>query len=649
MSVQFGRWNFDGAPPSGEFIERAASTLVPYGPDGQNCYSAKGVNIVYRPFHTMKESKSETQPHRSRAGEVITWDGRLDNRSELEQQLSLRLEGGSPDVLIVAAAYEQWGRGCLSRLIGDWALSVWTPKDQSLILAKDPIGTRPLYYARTDANVTWSSLLDPLLLLADRPYELSREYIAGWLSLFPATHLTPYAGIHSVPPSSFVHVTKDSLKVSKYWDFEAIEQIRYRTDSEYEEHFRSVFGQAVRRRLHSDVPVLAELSGGMDSSSIVCVADALIEAGKSAVPRLDTISYYSDSEPNWDERPYFEKVEDKRGRTGCHIDASMRPEALFQFRRESFAISPGSGRATDLRFATCLRSGGYRVLLSGIGGDEITGGVPTPRPELEDLLARGRLRLLARQLKVWALSRRKPWIHLLFEALRGFLPPSLLGVPEYGRPAPWLHPEFIKHYRLALIGYESRLRLSGPLPSFQENLSTLEALRRQLGCQALPQDPLYEKRYPYLDRGFLEFMYAIPREQLVRPYQRRSLMRRSLVGIVPDEVLQRKRKAFVTRSPMAAIAQESADLVALCTDMIASGLELVDADAFRRAIQEATTGREIPIVTLIRTLDLEFWLRGLASASILNPSYRPVPPTFRKARIARTRDGPVASNIGSAS
>jgi len=649
MSVQFGRWNFDGAPPSGEFIERAASMLVPYGPDGQYCYSAKGVNIVYRPFHTMRESKSETQPHRSRAGVVVTWDGRLDNRSELEQQLSLKLEGGSPDVLIVAAAYEQWGRECLSKLIGDWALSVWTPKDQSLILAKDPIGTRPLYYARTDASVTWSSLLDPLVLLADRPYELSREYIAGWLSLFPAAHLTPYAGIDSVPPSSFVHVTKDSLKVSKYWDFEAIQQIRYRTDSEYEEHFRTVFGQAVRRRLHSDLPVLAELSGGMDSSSIVCVADALIEAGASAVPRLDTISYYSDSEPNWDERPYFERVEDKRGRTGFHIDAGMQPEGLFQFPRECFAVSPGSGRAADLRFATCLRSGGYRVLLSGIGGDEITGGVPTPKPELEDLLARGRLRLLARQLKAWALSRRKPWIHLLFEAIRGFLPESLLGVSEYGRPAPWLHTEFIKHHRVALIGYESRLRLSGPLPSFQENLSTLEALRRQLGCQALPRDPLYEKRYPYLDRSFLEFMYAVPREQLVRPRQRRSLMRRSLLGIVPDEVLQRKRKAFVTRSPMAAIARESADLVALCTDMIASGLELVDADAFRRAIQEAATGREIPIVTLIRTLDLEFWLRGLARASILNPSYRPVPSTSRKARTARTRDGPVALNIGSAS
>jgi asparagine synthase (glutamine-hydrolysing) len=121
------------------------------------------------------------------------------------------------------------------------------------------------------------------------------------------------------------------------------------------------------------------------------------------------------------------------------------------------------------------------------------------------------------------------------------------------------------------------------------------------------------------------------------------------VGIVPDEVLQRKRKAFVTRAPMAAIARESADLWALCNDMIASDLGLVDADRFRRTIQEATAGQETPLVTLIRTLDLEFWLRGLAGVGILTPSHRHATPRFRKARTARTGDGPVAPNIGSAS
>lgn len=121
--------------------------------------------------------------------------------------------------------------------------------------------------------MTWSTILDPLVLFAGHSFRLEEEYVAGWLAYFPAPHLTPYVGIHSVPPSSFVRLARKTLKVVKYWDFDPANEIRYRVDAEYEEHFRVVFSESVRRRLRSDSPVLAELSGGIDSSSIVCVAD----------------------------------------------------------------------------------------------------------------------------------------------------------------------------------------------------------------------------------------------------------------------------------------------------------------------------------------------------------------------------------------
>src|SRR6202021_3714702 len=142
---------------------------------------------------------------------------------------------------------------------------------------------------------------------------------------------------------------------------------------------------------------------------------------------------------------------------------------------------------------------------------------------------------LSHQIKTWALRSEKTWVPLLFGAVRGFLPDTLVGVPEYIRPAPWLQSDFVKHYWGALSGYPFRVKLLGPLPTFQENVAALEALRRELACSALPLEPPYEKRYPYLDRDLLEFVYAAPREQLVRPTQRRSVMRRALVGIVPDE------------------------------------------------------------------------------------------------------------------
>jgi asparagine synthase (glutamine-hydrolysing) len=94
-------------------------------------------------------------------------------------------------------------------------------------------------------------------------------------------------------------LARGTQKVTKFWDFDPAKSTRYRTDAEYEEHFRDVFAQAVGRRLRSDSPVLAELSGGMDSSSIVCMADEIARHEPGGARRVETVSYYDDSEPNW--------------------------------------------------------------------------------------------------------------------------------------------------------------------------------------------------------------------------------------------------------------------------------------------------------------------------------------------------------------
>jgi asparagine synthase (glutamine-hydrolysing) len=612
MSAQFGRWTYDGRPVSPEFVERVKSLVAPYGPDGKGSYIKTGISVLYQAFHTTKESWRETQPQLTESGAVITWDGRLDDRADLIRQLRHQVSMSSTDISIVAAAYESWGTRCFAKLIGDWALSIWDPKSCSLVLAKDPIGIRHLYYSVEKNQVTWSTILDPLVLFSGRTMKLCEEYIAGCLALFPAAHLTPYVDILSVPPSSFVSIRPEKQSITKYWDFDPSRMIRYRTDAEYEEHFRDVFAQAVRRRLRSDSPVLAELSGGMDSSSVVCMADSIIADGAAETPRLDTVSYYDDSEPNWNERPYFTKVEETRGRTGTHIDAGAKQRAVFIDNIEHFAVTPASIRRSDSKLSACMTTQGNRVVLSGIGGDEVTGGVPTPTPQLEDLLARGHLRDLAHELKVWALNKRTPWFLLLIDALRGFLPVALAGVPKFRRPMPWFSVGFIDRNREALRGYDCRLKAFGPLPSFQENLRALELLRRQLQCAALSSEPLYEKRYPYLDRAFLEFMYGVPREQVVRPGERRSLMRRSLSGVVPHEVLQRRRKGYVARRPITAISDEWTRYADLTRNMVSESRGIVRSEKVLEALETARQGKEVSVVALLRTLHIEAWLRNPA-------------------------------------
>jgi asparagine synthase (glutamine-hydrolysing) len=621
MSVQFGRWSFDGQPAAPEYLAKVCKILLPYGPDGGYSYSNKGVDLLYHALHTTKESHLEAQPHVLASGSVITWDGRLDNRTELIGLFDGSLSPDSTDVSLAAAAYERWGTDCFAKLIGDWALAIWNPKDGALILAKDPIGTRHLHYSIDLHQVTWSTILDPLVLLAERSLTLDEEYIAGWFSFFPSSDLTPYVGIHSVPPSSYVRVKKRHSTVSKYWSFDPANRIGYRTDREYEEHFRDVFAQSVARRLRCHAPILAELSGGIDSSSIVCMAHSITGLEPANYPRLDTLSYYNDSEPNWNERPYFTKVEEKLGLTGCHIDVSER----WSLPSDSapFAVTPGSGQSlgdASSQLANCMATQGNRVVLSGIGGDEVTGGVPAPTTELMDALRGARFRTLAHGLKVWALEKRKLWLRLLLETAGAFLPPTLVGVPKQMQPPRWLLPSFTATHRAALNGYPSRVRLFGSRPSFQANISTLEAVQRQLACWPLSLQPPHERRFPYLDRHLLEFLYAVPREQLVRPGQRRSLMRRALRDIVPAEILNRKRKAFVARSPAKVIVREWGKMIAECPTMLSSSLNIVDQEAFAEVVGEARRGGEVHVVAMMRTLQVESWLRNIAHHRLWQPA-----------------------------
>jgi asparagine synthase (glutamine-hydrolysing) len=357
------------------------------------------------------------------------------------------------------------------------------------------------------------------------------------------------------------------------------------------------------------------------------MADTIIARGQADCPRLDTYSCYNDSEPHWNERPYFTKVEEKRGRKGWHVNVAVamddqeektEAQPSTQLPNNRFVPTPGYDGRTSRTLGKCLSTQGNRVVLSGIGGDEVMGGVPTPTPELQDLLARGSFRALARQLKIWALQMRKPWLHLFWEALQDFLPPTVGGVPEHSRPAPWLRSDFTKRYRDALQGYPCRTKVFGALPTFQFNRNTIDYMRKQFARTAQPFEPPFEKRYPFVDRDLLEFMYAIPREQLVRPTQRRSLMRRALVGIVPDEILNRKTKAFVSRAPMVAVSKDWSFVTAIVQNMFSASLGIVDTDRFLEILQKARRGEEVQMLAVNRTLFLEGWLKDLLALGCIN-------------------------------
>jgi asparagine synthase (glutamine-hydrolysing) len=620
MSVFFGIWNVTGGSADRSILTSADISLAPYAPDGlPSHYVDEQIAISYHAFHTTAESRGEQQPFISRLGSLVVWDGRLDNRKELIAELGAGLSPVSTDVQIVAAAFDRWETGSFSRLLGDWAISVWLGSDRRLILARDFAGLRPLYYMRQGDQIRWSSLLEPLVTLSKQKFVINQAFVAGWLGMYPSTNVTPYVGIHGVPACSFVELSPQKTLISKYWDFDPKKHIHYRSNAEYEEHFRIVFRQAVQRRLRTDSPICAELSGGMDSPSITCMAD-LIAASSPDIPEIHTLSFYDDTEPHADERPYFTKVEEQRGRTGCHIDTANRQ--MFGFSEDNGFIdfpSAVDGGTTELeaKISHFLESNRIRVVLSGTGGDEMTGGVPSPLPELQDLVARVQLRGLAHKLKLWSLHKRKPWFHLLGEAIAGFLPTALVPVAAHQCPVPWLKRDFVSHHKEILSGFNGRVRVFGPLPSLQANLDGLEVLRRQLSNGGLPKNPAYEKRYPFLDRDLADFLFAVPREQVLVPGYRRSLMRRALAGIVPAEILERRRKAYAGRGLRVAISREWNALSQLLKNMMSEQFGFVDQRAFSTILEAIENNDRVPLVALSRTITLEVWLRNICRNGVL--------------------------------
>jgi asparagine synthase (glutamine-hydrolysing) len=620
VGARFGIWNFAGRPADLCQLDRSDAYLAAECPKASHRYVAGSLAVLNRDFHPAADSQTAIAPQISESGVTVFWDGRLDDRANLIHQLGGNLSHRSADGEIVAAAYDRWRCDCFAKLLGDWAVAIFDSREDALVLAKDFAGSRPLYYATSKSQAVWSNALECIVPYDGERRSLNLDYLAGWMSSFPSLALTPYVGIHSVPPCSYVLVRRGEVRIHKYWDFNPEARVEYRTDREYEECFLALFSQSVERRLRSDAPVLAELSGGMDSSAIVCVADDLARRKGSANDALQTVSFFSNDEPDWDERPYFEAVERKRGRTGFHIDVAG--SGNFRLGQDSYRFPPtpacsGGISTAETRLAEIVKQNGFRVLLSGLGGDEVLGGVPTPVPELADLLVAGRISQFFSRAYAWSFAKRKPVYSILTETLREFLPIVIRLGAHRTQPPAWLEPAFAKRLRRTAPGYASRLQLTRIRPSFQQNLEALEVLRAQVASSSGGATSAVERRYPYLDRDLLRFLYAIPREQILRPGERRSLMRRALAGIVPKEVLERRRKAFAVRGPVSTIASQAESVRSLLRTPAVAALGMVNEKRLFEAVKAAERGEEVALPLLIRTLIALDWVASAERWGVL--------------------------------
>ena len=561
MSGIVGVWNLDGRPVAKELLDKMAATLAHRGPDGCFFWIQGPVGLACQLLKVTPESLSETQPAVGASGAVLVFDGRLDNREEILDGLPDRkVATGAPDSALILAAYEAYGENFPERLNGDFALAVFDPKRQQLLLARDSIGVRPLYYYQTGQTFLFASEIKALLAHPQRPQKPNDDLLAWYFLKQPVldtNELTFFDGVSSLRPAHVALVTLQNMASRQYWDFDRGARIRLGSFEEYAEGFRQVFERAVSRRLRSAYPVAFTVSGGLDSSSIFCAAQRLKQRNGAGVPPLLGVSLVAGDGTPADEKPFVSAIEREYGVSLHRLPASL--ELLGDIAKPvwhtEFPAVSAMTNCTD-GVMDCVRAGGARSLVTGHWGDQM-------------LFDQSYLVALFRQFAWGKVSR-----HL--EAYADWNPDVPAGVfrKQFARDLlrsytpNWLLIRLRKYrHRLArprnrVTFYTSAFRRRSRWAGFSHPVSRGFADAHASALYYTVRSGYYllcadldnksasmygmETSFPFLDRDVIAFLMAIPGEIQSWKGVPKGILRQAMKGVLPEAVEMRRGKGDST-------------------------------------------------------------------------------------------------------
>jgi asparagine synthase (glutamine-hydrolysing) len=636
MSAIVGFFGLDGRPAETIDLERMVDVLSHRGPDGHAIWLEGAIGLGHRMLWTTPESLHEHQPLHSEDGTLtLVSDARIDNRKELIATLGLSRPSGSliTDAELILAAYQKWGKECPLRLIGDFAFAIWNKSRCELFCARDPIGVKSFYYHRQSDLFTFASEIKALFKISGVPRVLNEERVAELLVLvFEDQASTFYREIYRLPAGHCMTVSALGLRLCRYWKWDPKHELILGSDAEYEEAFRELLTESVRCRLRSTFPVGATLSGGLDSSSITCIARECLR--KEPLQTLHTFSAIFPSLPEADlrcidERSYVQTVLAGGDLVAHEVRADhLNPigglEDILWYQDDPLVPF---NLYIHLGIYRSAREQGARVLLDGFDGDTA---VSHGYERLAELARTLRWSTLLKE--AWAVSRRSPdrsfspWKVLWGYALSPLVPEALqhLWKRIRGQRHPlWDRDSVIAEAFAQRVGLAARLRqlqsgTSNVFKSAQEAHrlsleSSLIAYALELADKAAVAHFL-EARYPFFDRRLLEFCLALPAEQKLRAGWSRFILRRAMQGILPPEIQWRTGKANLSPNfyrNLSAMGKETLGRVLLEDRRVVE--KFVDMAALNKIYQRYTQyPSNSDAMTLFVTVGLAAWIRQTA-------------------------------------
>jgi asparagine synthase (glutamine-hydrolysing) len=562
MSAVAGLWRLDGRPDAGAGCARMLASQEIYGPHDGRHWSDGPIALGRRLFRTLPEDAYDRQPLHSADGRfILVADVRLDNREELVAALGLASASRLCDAAILLDSLARWGEGALDRLVGDFAFALWDSREQRLLLARDFLGQRPLYYHWGRGFIAFATMAKGLHALSEIPYAPDEQAMAEFVTLLPPDGSRSFfKDIVPVPPAHVVTVTRDGLTRRRYWNPSPPDRAGARPN-DYAEGLRHHLDQATRARLRgADGAVASHLSAGYDSAAVTATAARLLapSGGKvvafTAVPREG----YDGPVPKnriGDEGPLaaataaqYPNIEHVLVRTGHLSPLEQIDRTFFLFERPTLNLCNFVwARAID----AAARDRGLGIMLIGQRGNMglSYGGLEF----LPELVLSGRLLKLL-QLGTKLVARRKAsWRAVLAHAFGPFLPIWLWQRINQadGRTSDVLRYTAIRADRLEDLDLRALARERGVDLSYRPRRSAFETRMWVLGRNDLGN---YHKgvlggwgidqRDPTADRRLIEFCLGAPMEAFLGDGETRALSRRTLSDRLPPEVLDARAKGY---------------------------------------------------------------------------------------------------------
>jgi asparagine synthase (glutamine-hydrolysing) len=632
MSGICGIVNFDGAPVRPEVLEKMAEAAAHRGPDGIRYWREGSAGLANLALNITPESFHERQPLVCRRGDlVLTADARVDNRDELVRTLAAKkyLQDKDPtDADVILAAYQCWEMACPAHIIGDFAFVIWDARRRRLFAAREPQGTRSLYYRVEPRRVLFATEVKQILAVPDVPARIFEPAVGSFLAGEAGMQeWTYYEGIAALPPACAFAADATGYRTWRYWDIDPDFRIEYGNEQQYAEHFMEVFEEAVRSRLRSAKPVGIFLSGGMDSGSVAATAGWLLQRnGATSHPGFRAYSWAFEELAQCDERHISDGIVHHYGLPVTYVPADTAwPLGDY----------PAHGPDRDdpyLPFFRVLadrtleeaRAEGMGWMLTGGLGDLMVG---SDIFDYLDQLREGQWRRLWSELRVhgrlWGIRRRRLVQMYMWNPLEASLWPQGRAARltrhawhrALRRPQPypaWIRPEFARRIGLADIIHDSVPRSS--IRGFGRR-KRYEAAFSSVSTQDIVGWERSNARFglgdadPYSDRRVVSFVIAVPPRVLNRAGELKLLVRRSMRGIMPEEVRRAAGKILPAPLLEVAIKRRARETVQdLITDPRAEAYGFIDGRTFATQVEAYRRGEHSQLYFWF-TLALEMWLR----------------------------------------